>query len=108
MIGIAVGNGDREVQDFAKRYKVTFPIIPDPNFAMHRAIGGSRTPFTIMLRFDPSNMTGIVAETHLGQYRKHKSLFKKVKNGKIHYRALDLQPGGGCSFQSDHHLVYYL
>ena len=79
MLGIAVGNNDREVQDFVERYKVSFPIIPDPKFAMHRAIGGSRTPFTIMVKPDASNMTGVVADTHLGQYRKHKRLFKKVK-----------------------------
>ncbi len=79
MIGIAVGNSDREVQDFIKKYKIPFPIIPDPKFAMHRAIGGSRTPFTILVRPDPANMTGIVAETHLGSYRQHKRLFKKVK-----------------------------
>jgi peroxiredoxin len=79
IIGIAVGNGDPEVQDFIKRYKIPFPIIPDPNFAMHRAIGGNRTPFTILVRLDPSNMTGIVVDTHLGSYRQHKRLFKKVK-----------------------------
>ena len=79
MMGIAVGNGDREVQYFVRKYKIPFPIIPDPNFALHRAIGGSRTPFTIIVRFDPSNMTGIVADTHLGPYRQHKRLFKKVK-----------------------------
>jgi peroxiredoxin len=79
MMGIAVGNSNREVQDFVKRYKIPFPIIPDPNFEMHRAIGGSRTPFTILVRPDPSNMTGIVADTHLGSYKQHKRLFKKVK-----------------------------
>ena len=79
MMGIAVGNSVREVQDFVKRYKIPFPVIPDPKFEMHRAIGGSRTPFTILVRPDPSNMTAIVADTHLGTYRQHKRLFKKVK-----------------------------
>ena len=79
MIGIAVGSNDREVEDFVIRYKIPFPIIPDPQFAMHRAIGGSRTPFTIWVKLDPSIMTGVVADTHLGQYRKHKRLFKKAK-----------------------------
>jgi hypothetical protein len=79
MMGIAVGNSDREVQHFVKKYKIPFPIVPDPKFALHRAIGGSRTPFTILVRHDPSDMTGIVAYTHLGPYKQHKRLFKKAK-----------------------------
>jgi hypothetical protein len=42
-------------------------------------MGGSRTPFAIWVRPDPSNLVGVVADTHLGQYRKHTRLFEKVK-----------------------------
>ncbi|MGD2269933.1 MAG: TlpA disulfide reductase family protein [Desulfobacterales bacterium] len=79
MIGIAVGNSSREVKAFMERYEVRFPIIADPEFLMHRAIGGSRTPFAIYVRQDPSSGAGIVAGTHLGPNRKYKRLLKKLK-----------------------------
>lgn len=78
MIGIAAGNGDIEVKHFRDEYQVHFPIIPDPRFAMHSAIGGSRTPFTIYVRQDPSDRTGLVAGTHLGLYKDYKRLFKEL------------------------------
>jgi peroxiredoxin len=78
MMGIAVGNGAVEVRDFNKKYKVRFPIIPDPQFEMHRDIGGSRTPFTIYVRRDRSDRAGLVVETHLGPNRDYKRVFKKL------------------------------
>jgi hypothetical protein len=77
MIGIAAGNGDIEVRHFRDEYQVRFPIVPDSRFAMHSAIGGSRTPFTIFVRQDPSGRTGLVAGTHLGLYKDYKRLFKE-------------------------------
>lgn len=78
MIGVAAGNNDREVEDFRERYKVGFPIIPDPHFVTHKAIGGSRTPFAIYVRQDPSGRAGVVVSTHLGFERKHKKLFSEL------------------------------
>ena len=86
LIGFAAGNGDLEVKDFKKRYNVLFPIVPDPGFDMHQAIGGSRTPFTIYVRQDPTGWAGVVAGTHLGRNRHYKRLFAKL--GKM--MALDL------------------
>ena len=78
MIGVAAGNSDIEVKHFRDKYQVRFPIIPDPQFAMHSAIGGSRTPFTIYVRQNPADRTGLVAGTHLGPYKDYKSLFKEL------------------------------
>ena len=78
MLGIAVGNSEVEIEDFYKKYKVKFPIVPDPNFAMHSAIGGSRTPFSIYVRQDQSGWTGVVADTHLGRNRKYKKLYVEL------------------------------
>jgi peroxiredoxin len=78
MIGIAVGNSDKEVENFREKYEVPFPIIPDPHFVTHKAIGGSRTPFAIYVRQDPSGRAGVVVSTHLGFERKHKKLFSKL------------------------------
>jgi peroxiredoxin len=78
MIGIAVGNNDREIEDFREKYEVRFPIIPDPHFVTHKAIGGSRTPFSIYVRQDPSGRAGVVVSTHLGLERKHKKVFSEL------------------------------
>ena len=78
IIGIAVGNSEVEIEDFNKKYKVKFPIVPDPNFAMHSAIGGSRTPFSIYVRQDKSDWAGVVADTHLGRNRNYKKLFSEL------------------------------
>jgi peroxiredoxin len=75
LIGIAAGNGKLEVKDFRDKRHVPFPILPDQYFEMHRAIGGSRTPFTIYVRQDPSGQAGVVAKTHLGANRNYKQLF---------------------------------
>jgi len=80
IIGIAAGNGNLEVKDFRDKRKVLFPILPDQNFEMHRAIGGSRTPFTIYVRQDPSGNAGVVAGTHLGTNHKYKQLFSDLRN----------------------------
>jgi peroxiredoxin len=75
MLGIAVGNGDLEIADFRQRYKIPFPILPDPQFVIHAAIGGSRTPFSIFVRQDSLEGKGLVAGTHLGTDHEYERLF---------------------------------
>ena len=79
MIGIAVGNEDREIKDFRDKYNVRFPVLPDQYFEMHRAVGQSRTPFTIYVRQDPSGHAGTVMETHLGPNRHYRKLFVDLR-----------------------------
>jgi peroxiredoxin len=79
LIGIAAGNGNAEVKDFRDKRDVPFPILPDRYFEMHRAIGGSRTPFTIYVRQDPSGRAGVVMGTHLGADQNYKRLFADLR-----------------------------
>jgi peroxiredoxin len=79
LIGIAAGNGNLEVKDFRDKRDVPFPILPDRYFEMHRAIGGSRTPFTIYVRQDSSGHAGVVIRTHLGANRNYKHLFADLR-----------------------------
>lgn len=67
MIGVGAGNNAAEIDYFKRNYDVPFPIIPDPRFNLHEAIGGSRTPFTIYVRHIPEEPSGIVVDTHLGE-----------------------------------------
>jgi len=75
IIGIAAGNGKFEVDDFREKLKVAFPVISDRKFAVHRAIGGSRTPFSIYVRQNPAGQAGVVAGTHLGQNLNYHKVF---------------------------------
>jgi peroxiredoxin len=79
IIGIAAGNGNPEIKDFREKRNVLFPILSDRYFEMHRAIGGSRTPFTIIVRQDPSGHAGVVTGTHLGPNRFYKQLFVDLR-----------------------------
>jgi len=66
IVGFAAGNDEAEVKDFRETYKVPYPVIPDPRFAVARNLGVTRAPFSIYVRQDPSGKTGVVAATHRG------------------------------------------
>jgi len=65
MIGVAAGNSLPEAEIFKKHYEVPYPILSDPKFDVHTAVGSPRTPFTIWVRNDAQGR-GIVVSTHLG------------------------------------------
>jgi len=80
IVAFGAGNKDWEAKYFTEKFEVPFPVIADPDFTMHEAIGGSKTPFSIFVRQDPSGKTGLVADTHLGYIREHEPLFKEMQS----------------------------
>ena len=46
VVAFGVGNKDWEVKYFREKFEVPFVVIPDPDFVMHAAIGGSKTAFS--------------------------------------------------------------
>lgn len=49
MIGIAIGNNTNEVAHFRKYFSVSFPVVPDPDFKVYRALNKTRTPLLIIV-----------------------------------------------------------
>ncbi len=75
MLGVAVANSDEQIDDFVVIYDVAFPVVSDRRFALHRAVRGGPTPFSIYLLRDGPGETGVVAGTHLGEDHDMDSLF---------------------------------
>jgi peroxiredoxin len=65
LIGIGAGNSGLEVEVFKETNKVPFPIFPDEDFRIHKALGDVRTPFFIAVKMEKDGSHEIV-HTHLG------------------------------------------
>jgi peroxiredoxin len=80
MLGVAVGNSPEQIDDFVTVYGVLFPVVADSQFHIHRATGGSRTPFSIYVRQNPAGGAGVVAGTQLGEDPAFDDLFAFLKD----------------------------
>jgi thiol-disulfide isomerase/thioredoxin len=98
MMGIAAGNNPMEVEVFRKTYQVPYPILSDPKFSAHTAVGSPRTPFTLWVRKD-AQTGGIVASSHLG-LMELKSALDETK-AVLQYNLALLKPKRGTIYEGD-------
>ncbi|MFN3533786.1 MAG: TlpA family protein disulfide reductase [Desulfatiglandales bacterium] len=47
-IGFGAGNTEMETEVFKGKYKVKFPMIPDQDYRVHKALGEPRTPYILI------------------------------------------------------------
>jgi peroxiredoxin len=81
LVGVGVGNNEREVESFRKQKSIPFPILTDYQFQLYEAIGGPggiRTPFTILVRKDEKRR-GIIVDSHMGFRRNKEEILDGIK-----------------------------
>jgi thiol-disulfide isomerase/thioredoxin len=98
MIGVAAGNNLNEVGIYKKTYQVPYPILGDPRFDAHTAVGSPRTPFSIWVRKDTQGKC-IVVSTHLG-LMDLKSATEETK-AVLQYNLALLKPKKGTIYEGD-------
>lgn len=77
-MGIAVGNTENEIKQYNKEFKVSYPVLTDYSFAIHKALGNVRVPFTIFVRKNVRGQCMVVA-THQGVYDSEEDVMKTLK-----------------------------
>ncbi|BBD07347.1 peroxiredoxin family protein [Desulfovibrio ferrophilus] len=62
LFSVAGGATQMEVDHVRQQYNAVYPIIRDPDFAVHKVLGEPKTPYTMLLKSD-----GTVLWAHLGK-----------------------------------------
>jgi len=98
-LGIAAGNNLREVDRFKKELNLAYPILPDPRFAAHTAVGSPRTPFSIWVRKERGG-AGVVVSTHLGVMDSSAAAVKEAR-AVLQYDIALIKRQKGAVYQGD-------
>lgn len=68
IIGLGASNSQFEVEHFKETYNVPFPLFPDQDMAMYKALAGAGTPSFIGCRLNKDGKTTIVLRNAGGFY----------------------------------------
>ncbi len=74
MFAVAAGGNPPEVDLLTETQQYPFPVLQDPDYAVHKALAEPLTPFTMLLRPD-----GTVLFTHLGVIEDIDSFYRTIK-----------------------------
>ncbi|MEW6068126.1 MAG: redoxin family protein [Nitrospirota bacterium] len=82
MIGIGAGNNNKEVEHFRKYFNVSFPLIPDPDFKIHKAMKETRTPLIVIVDKRSKPYKILVVQDF---FKEPESLFEEIKTQLINH-----------------------
>jgi len=77
IIGIGAGNTPYEVQVFKDTYATPFPLFPDKDFAIHKALGEVRTPYFIAVKIKDDGSHEVVF-SELGAFKGAQSFLDTI------------------------------
>ncbi len=78
IVGIAIGNTRKEVENYNKAYNVLFPVLTDYDFAVHDSLGNPRVPYTIFVSKTAKGKT--IVDSHHGVLDSTENVLKKVQS----------------------------
>ena len=77
VFSIAIGNNEREVDYFKDEHEILYPIILDPEFKAHKALGEPRVPHTMFIRRDSEGKV-IIFKIHKGAFESADDLMGEI------------------------------
>jgi len=77
IIGIGAGNTPYEVQVFKGTYDTPFPLFPDKDFAIHKALGDVRTPYFIAVKIKEDGTHEVIL-SELGAFKGAQSFLESI------------------------------
>ena len=80
IIGLGASNSQFEVEHFASTYGVNFPLFPDKDMSMYKALGGEGTPGFVAFKLKDSNPPVNVLRNSGGFYSAEDFLLEMIKN----------------------------
>ena len=80
IIGLGASNSQFEVEHFAETYNVPFPLFPDKDMSMYKALGGQGTPGFIGSRLNNAGKATIVLRNSGGFYSAEDFLQELIAN----------------------------
>jgi thiol-disulfide isomerase/thioredoxin len=76
IIGIGINNSLFETDIFKNKYKISFPLVPDGDFKLHKIIGEVRTPYFIVVKLRDGKTEVIYSK--LGALGDNKVFLEKI------------------------------
>ena len=75
MLGLAIGATPFEIEYLRNQFEISFPVLSDPKFEIHKMLGEPRTPLTLIVSSD-----GRICFAHLGVIKDIETLFLDLKD----------------------------